>query len=109
MNSLIGAVKTVVCAAQRVMCGFTKKQALWTRRAEPGRVCTDCECGTAWRPRGSRSPWSQLPMPHTESTAWEVPSEAPAGLTCHGQASQRIHNPHALTHGAGPAFTSTGV
>lgn len=47
----------------------------------------------AWRPRGSRSPRSQLPTSHPKRTAWEVPSEAPAALTCCGQAPQHIHNP----------------
>lgn len=62
-----------------------------------------------WRPRGSRSPWSQLPTPHPKRTAWEVPSEVPTARTCCGQAPQHIHNPHPVIHVAGPAFTSTGA
>ena len=62
MNSLIGEVKTVVCAAQRVMCGFTTKQALWTRRGRAGtrlhrlRVRRSLEA--------QRLPEPMVPAPH---------------------------------------------
>ena len=36
MNSLIVAVKAVVCVAWREMRGFTKKQAVWKRQGRAG-------------------------------------------------------------------------